>query len=410
MLGQSERHLRPTDSRILICFFHGALTQRLPLYPKHVDMVAAEVRHARICLQTIGTFASSAIVGEVYMSRFCVRACNRVLVVTALVMVWAASSAWAGTLDDVRARGVLRCGANQIVGQATLQDDGRWSGFMADICRAVAAAVLGDSERFEIITIEGQTRFPALLEGDVDLLTEGTTWTLGRDSDLGLNFPGVYFYDGQGFLAAKSLGVNSLNDIKSARICVVRATTTLVNLENLVASRKLPVEILILESDDGAWDSFLKGRCEIFTNDLSSLATRRALHTANPDDFVLLPEVVSKEPLGPVVRSDDPQWFEIVRWVLFALIAAEEYNVTSQNINDRVDTIDPQIGALRGLTDDHAAALGLEPGWMKRIVAQVGNYQEIYDRNYGATTKMNIARGLNALWRDGGLMYAPPLQ
>lgn len=329
------------------------------------------------------------------------------LALTVLATSFFVSKADADTLQDARARGAVRCGVSEGPGFAMRAEDGSWSGFTVDMCRAVAAAALGDANKVTFEAIEVSTRFQALNGGEVDLLTEGTTWSLSRETDLGFDFPAVYFYEGQGFLALKSLGLKRLTDMKSGRICVVEGTTTKTNLMGFVRTHNMPVEIIPIESYSGSWDSFVKGRCEVLSNDRLFLGIQMATQLANPEDYMLLPDVISREPLAPVVRGDDRKWMKIVRYAVLAVIGAEELGVSSTNMASFEGSQDAQIMALIGTGEDHGAALGLEPGWLKRIVSQVGNYQEIFDRSFG--TGLNLERGQNALWRDGGYIYAPPL-
>lgn len=334
-----------------------------------------------------------------------------VAIVLGLGMLLAAAPASAGpTLEQVRSRGTLICGINPMVGYAYITPDGRWSGFMVDFCRAVAAAVLGDAERFEVVAVESQNRFDALSSGTVDLLTEGTTWTLTRETENRFAFPVIYLYDGQGFLAHKDLKARTLKDAGGATVCAITETTSIANLEDYLAVHPLPLKLLPVQSDEGGWSSFLKRRCDIMTNDRSGLIVRRALHSPNPSDYVLLDEVISKEPLGPVVRAGDPDWTRTVRWVVLAMIAAEEHGVGRANAVTLASSGDAEVRALLGTGDDRAKALGLQRGWARRIIEQVGNYGEVFDRHLGADSPLKADRGLNRLWTQGGLLYAPPFK
>jgi general L-amino acid transport system substrate-binding protein len=323
----------------------------------------------------------------------------------------AASPVAAGpTLDIVRQRGAVVCGINPVVGMATIQADGRWAGFLVDFCRAFAAAALGDAERIEILAIDSSNRFTALKAGTIDVLVDGATWTLGREADLGVIFPVVYFYDGQGFLAHKDLKAHTLTEAGAASICTITETTSIANLEDYLGSHPLPLKILPVQSNEGGWSSFLKRRCDIMTNDVSGLIARRALHTPNPDDYVVFDDVISKEPLGPAVRADDPSWTQLVRWAVLAMIAAEEKGVTQDIAASQAVGRDPEARALVGLADDHAKSLGLQPGWARQVVRQVGNFGEVFDRHLGARSALKLPRGVNRLWTQGGLLYAPPFK
>ena len=317
------------------------------------------------------------------------------------------SAGRADTLADVRARGTINCGIHEVPGFATRSESGVWSGFWIEMCRAVAAAVLGNADRVTINSADILLPFEALAHGEVDLLAEGTTWTLSRESDRGVDFPVVYYYDGQAFLATKSSGITAMEELGGARICVTAGTTTHRNLANFLSARNLLSEVTALESHGKVWESFTKGRCDVITHDLVILKVMLATQFANPADYLILPGTISREPTGPVVDGDDRAWSQIVRWSILAMIAAEELGVTSSNIDTFTGTGDSQIIALTGQGEDHAATLGIEPGWMRRIVSQVGNYGEVFDRSL--TKTLGLQRGQNALWRDGGYLYAPPL-
>lgn len=330
-----------------------------------------------------------------------------ILPLAALIATLGVPRAQADTLQEVRAHGALRCGVGQAPGYAAASAEATWSGFMVDMCRAVAAAALGSADKVIIEQVEISTRFSALAGKEIDLLTAGTTWTLKRETALGFDFPVVYLYDGQGFLTPKSNGLKSITDLKDGRICVTKGSTSEVNLGAYLQKEKLALEIVALESNSGTWESMVKGRCDVLTNDRVLLSMQRLQQLGNPDDYEVLPDTISREPLGPVVRGDDRRWAEVVRWTVYATIAAEELGVTSRNIDSFAGTEDVQIQVLLGVGNDHAEALGLEPGWMRRVIAGVGNYGEIYSRNLTAT--LGVLRGQNALWRDGGYLYAPPL-
>jgi len=331
-----------------------------------------------------------------------------VTVVLGTVLALASTAAFAqqSTLDLVRARGHLVCGVNNgLPGFGYLDSDGRWSGFDIDYCRAVAAAVLGDPNAVEFVPLTAAERFIALQTGEIDVLIRNATWTLVRDTDLGLNFAPVTFFDGQGFMVPRDLGVTSLEDLAGASICVTSGTTTELNLADAFRARGLPFTPVVFEEIDTVYRAYEQGRCDAVTSDKSQLAGMRALF-ANPDEHVILEPTISKEPLAPAVRHGDDQWYDIVSWVVDAVFFAEEVGVTSQNI-DAFTSEDPEVQRFLGITGDFGEKLGLDNQWVYRIIKQVGNYGEIYERNI---SPLGIPRGLNAQWRDGGLIYARPFR
>jgi len=331
-------------------------------------------------------------------------------VVTALL--FAAGLANAGTLDDVRKRGQLHCGINTgLPGFAAPDDKGVWRGFDVDFCRAVAAAVLGDADKVKYTNLTGKTRFTALRSGEIDLLSRNTTWTFSRDVDLQLTFIGVNYYDGQGFMVPRKLGVTSAKQLAGASVCIQTGTTTELNLADYFRVSNMKYQPVPVETMSEARSNYLAGRCDTYTTDASGLAASRAA-TNNPADHIVLPEIISKEPLGPVVRQGDDQWADIGRWTLNALIAAEEMGVTSKNVGEMAKgSTNPEINRLLGKENlQGREALGLAPDWAVRMITQVGNYGEIFERNLGKNTKLGIARGVNAQWKDGGLMYSPPFR
>ncbi|WP_127902167.1 amino acid ABC transporter substrate-binding protein [Solirhodobacter olei] len=321
----------------------------------------------------------------------------------------AASVASAGTLDDVKARGVLNCGVNTgLVGFGAPDANGHWSGFDVAICRAVAAAVLNDPNKVKFVPTTGETRFTALSSGEIDMLARNSTWTFKRENDLKLTFVGVNYYDGQGFMVRKDLGVNSAKELDGATICVQTGTTTELNLADYFKSNNMKYTPISIKTDAEGKQQFLAGACDAYTTDASGLAALRATFE-KPADYVILPEIISKEPLGPVVRQGDDQWASIVRWTLFALIEAEEKGVTSKNLDEMAKgTNDPEINRLLGSSDNLGSMIGLDKEWAKRAIAAGGNYGEIFEANIGASTPIGLARGLNAQWNKGGLMYAIP--
>ena len=323
-----------------------------------------------------------------------------------------AGQASAATLDDVRARGHLNCGINTgLVGFAAPDDKGVWRGFDVDFCRAVAAAVFGDATKVKYTNLTGKTRFTALRSREIDLLSRNTTWTFSRDVDLQLTFVGVNYYDGQGFMVPKKLGAKSAKDLSGTSVCIQTGTTTELNLAEYFRINKMTYQPVPVETASEALTNYLANRCDVYTTDASGLAATRAA-TDKPDDHVVLPEIISKEPLGPVVRQGDDQWADIARWTLNALVAAEENGVTSKNVASLAkSTTVPEVARLLGKDElQGRAALGLAPDWAVKVISQVGNFGEIFERNLGPNTPLGIERGLNAQWTKGGLMYAPPFR
>lgn len=316
------------------------------------------------------------------------------------------------TVEAVRERGALRCGvAETSIGLSYVKESGDWAGFFPAYCRAVAAATLGRADAVDFVLTEVGNRFELLQSKTIDVLISTTTWTLRRDTALGLNWAGVLYYDGQGFLAHKSLGVQSLGEIGAATVCVTAAgTTTEKNLSEYIRRKNPKMKSLTFQSLEGRDGAFLRRRCDLLTTETFQLVGFLASRVANPDDYVLLPEIISKEPMGPVVRDDDPQWFDIVKWVIYATIAAEEAGVTSANVAAMRRSEDPEVRRLLGVDPGLGESLGLDEAWAARVIEQVGNYGEIFEQNLGENTPLGLKRGINALWTDGGLMYAPPLR
>ena len=323
----------------------------------------------------------------------------------------AAGAAVAGTMDDVKARGKLNCGVTTgLVGFAAPDANGEWKGFDVSVCRAVAAAVLGDQNAVEFVPTTGKTRFTALASGEIDLLARNTTWTFSRDVDLKFEFVGVNYYDGQGFMVPKGLGVSSAKELDGATVCIQTGTTTELNLADFFRSNNISYEPVPIETNAEAQQQYLAGACDVYTTDASGLAATRATFE-NPGDHVILPEIISKEPLGPLVRHGDNEWGDVARWTLNALIAAEEYGVTSANIEELAKgTNNPEINRLLGTEGTLGEMLGLDAEWAKRAIAANGNYAEIFAKNIGEETPVGLARGLNAQWTNGGLLYAPPFR
>jgi len=328
----------------------------------------------------------------------------------AALVLGMAGTAQAGTLEDVQSRGVLRCVVSTgIAGFAQPDASGVWGGFDIDFCRATAAAVLGDASKIEAVTSTGKTRFTKLNAGEGDVLWRNTTITFSRDVGVKLRFHGVNYYDGQGFMVKKSLGVSSASELDGASVCIQTGTTTELNLADYFSSNGMKYEPVTIETNDEARQNYEGDRCDVYTTDASGLAsTRSAL--PDPDAHMVLPEIISKEPLGPATRHGDDQWSDIVTWVLNATITAEELGVTSSNVDDMKGSNNPEVRRLLGVDGSQGSELGLSNDWAYQIIKQIGNYGEIFERNIGVNTPLGIARGLNALWTDGGLIYSPPFR
>ncbi len=312
------------------------------------------------------------------------------------------------TLDSVRSKGFVQCGVNTgLAGFSQPDSKGVWRGIDVDVCRAVAAAVLGDANRVRYTPLTAQQRFTALQSGEVDILSRNTTWTLSRDTSLGLNFVGVNYYDGQGFMVPKKLNVKSAKQLNGATVCVQPGTTTELNLADYFRANRMSFKPVVIEKLEEVLNAYFAGRCDVFTTDHSGLVALRASRAARPEDHVILPEIVSKEPLGPAVRHGDDRWFDIVKWSLFAMLEAEELGLSSKNIDGEVKSNDPSIQRFIGTSGDLGSMLGLDNRWAFQIVKQVGNYAESFDANL---KPLGFERGLNRLWNRGGLMYAPPMR
>jgi general L-amino acid transport system substrate-binding protein len=334
-----------------------------------------------------------------------------VLLGTLTVAGLAAGAAAAGTLDDVKARGTLNCGVTTgLVGFAAPDANGEWNGFDVSVCRAVAAAVLGDPSAVEFVPTTGKTRFTALASGEIDMLARNTTWTFSRDVDLKFTFVGVNYYDGQGFMVPKALGVSSAKDLDGATVCIQTGTTTELNLADFFRANNISYEPVPIETNAEAQQQYLAGACDVYTTDASGLAATRATFEA-PGDHVLLPEIISKEPLGPLVRHGDDEWGDVVRWTLNALITAEELGVTSANVSEMAASSgNPEVKRLLGTEGTLGEMLGLEADWAQKAIATQGNYGEIFAKNIGEETPIGLSRGLNAQWTNGGLIYSPPFR
>ncbi len=322
-----------------------------------------------------------------------------------------AGAAAAGTLDDVKARGTLNCGVTTgLVGFAAPNANGEWEGFDVAVCRAVAAAVLSDPTAVEFVPTTGKTRFTALASGEIDMLARNTTWTFTRDVDLKFEFTGVNYYDGQGFMVPKALGVSSAKELDGATVCIQTGTTTELNLADFFRKNNMDYEPVPIETNAESQQQYLAGACDVYTTDRSGLAATRASFE-NPGDHTILPETISKEPLGPLVRHGDHEWGDVVRWTLNALIAAEELGITSANIEELAKgTNRPEVNRMLGTEGTLGEMLGLDKDWAKRAIMAGGNYGELFAKNIGESTPIGLARGLNAQWTDGGLLYAPPFR
>jgi general L-amino acid transport system substrate-binding protein len=328
----------------------------------------------------------------------------------ALAAGFSTQAATAQTLKTVKDRGVLSCGVSQgLPGFSSPDDKGNWTGLDVDVCRAIAVAIFNDPTKIKFVPLSAKDRFTALQSGEIDVLSRNTTWTLSRDTTLGANFTGVTYYDGQGFLVKKSLKVNSALELNSASVCVQTGTTNEQNLADYFKGNNMKYEVIAFGTADETVKAYESGRCDVFTSDVSQLYAER-LKLSNPADHAVLPEVISKEPLGPMVRHGDDQWFDIVKWVLFAMVDAEELGVTQKNIDEMVKSDKPELKRAFGTDGNLGEQLGLTKDWVIRIVKAVGNYGETFDRNVGAGSKLGIARGLNQLWNKGGIQYAPPIR
>ncbi|MFB9885458.1 amino acid ABC transporter substrate-binding protein [Balneatrix alpica] len=328
----------------------------------------------------------------------------------AAVALSMSAQAQAGTLDSVKERGFLQCGVSTgLPGFSTPDDKGNWQGLDVDVCRAVAAAALGDASKVKYIPLNAKERFTALQSGEVDMLSRNTTWTITRDNSLGLNFAGVNYYDGQGFMVSNKLGVSSALELDGATFCIQAGTTTELNLADYFRLNNMTYQPVVFDTSDQTVQGFEAGRCDVLTSDQSQLYALR-IKLADPSSASVLPEVISKEPLGPVVRQGDDVWFNLVRWSLFAQINAEEMGLTAANIDEMSNGDDPNVKRFVGKEGDFGTAMGVPADWAYQIVKQVGNYGEMFERNVGTGSPLGIARGLNALWSKGGLQYAPPLR
>ena len=321
-----------------------------------------------------------------------------------------ATAASAATLDDVKKKGQVSCGVNTgLPGFSAPDQNGKWTGLDVDVCRAVAAAVLGDANKVKYVPTTANERFTALQSGEIDILSRNTTWTESRDTTLGLSFVGVNYYDGQGFLVKKKQNVKAAKELDGAAVCVLAGTTTELNLADYFRANKMSYKPVVFDTTDKTTEGFETDRCDVLTSDASQLYSIRT-KLKDPESAVVLPDIISKEPLGPAVRQNDKQWENVVKWSLFAMLDAEDLGVDSKNADEMKSSNNPEIHRLLGTNGTFGANLSLDNDWALKIVKQVGNYGEAFERNVGAGSPLKIARGLNALWSKGGVMYAPPVR
>jgi len=316
------------------------------------------------------------------------------------------------TLESIRQKDQISCGVNTgLAGFGAADSQGKWTGLDVDICRAIAAAVLGSAEKVRFVPLSAPQRFTALQSGEIDILSRNTTFSMTRDAAMGLHQTAVTFYDGQGFMVPARLGIKSAKQLKNATVCVQSGTTTEKNLTDFSRANKLDVKPIVFEKLEAANAAYFSGRCKAYTTDASGLASIRSREAKNPKEHVILPDLISKEPLGPMVRRGDDEWFAITKWVIYGLLEAEEYQITSNNIESlKSNSTDPAVMRLIGKSDDMGKLLGLDKEWLAKAVSQVGNYQEIFERNVGEKTPLALKRGLNALWSNGGLQYGMPIR
>jgi general L-amino acid transport system substrate-binding protein len=325
-------------------------------------------------------------------------------------LVLASATVSSQTLKEVKDRGSIVCGVNEgLAGFASADDKGVWSGLDVDFCRAVAAAVLGDPAKVQYVPVSADVRFDALRDHKIDLLSRNSTWTMSRETQFGVSFVGVTYYDGQGFLIRKAADIKSALDLEGAKVCVQSGTTTIENLKDFFASNSMTYTAFASPSSAEALKNYEAGVCSVLTTDVSGLYALR-LQLAKPGDHLILPDIISKEPLGPAVRQADPQWLEIVKWVNFAMLDAEEIGVSSKTIEQALKSTKPEVMRLVGTDGDFGEQIGLTKGWAANAIRLVGNYGEVYERNVGAKSKLGIPRGLNELWNRGGIQYAPPIR
>lgn len=321
------------------------------------------------------------------------------------------TAASAGTLDDVKAKGFIQCGvATGLAGFAAPNDAGEWAGFDIDYCRALAAAVFNDPQAVKFTPTTGASRFPALQSGEIDVLARNTTWTFSRDVNLGFEFVGVNYYDGQGFMINREMGISSAKELNGASVCIQTGTTTELNLADYFRTQGMEFTSVVVQTADEGRTAYEAGRCDVYTTDASGLAAQRST-MADPSAHIILPEIISKEPLGPLVRHGDNNWGDVARWTLNALIIAEELGVSSGNVDKvKAESTNPEIRRLLGVEGDMGEQLGLSKDWAYNAIKAIGNYSESFERNIGVNTPLALERGLNALWTDGGILYSAPMR
>lgn len=330
---------------------------------------------------------------------------------TALTLLCSLPAQAGKTLEAIKARGQLVCGVNTgLAGFSMADSAGHWSGLDVDICRAAAAAVLGDGSKVKYVPLNAQQRFTALQSGEIDLLSRNTTFTLTRDASLGLHMTAVTYYDGQGFMVPVKSKIRSARQLQGQTVCVQSGTTTEKNLSDYARRHKLSIKPVVFEKLEAATGAYFAGRCAAYTTDASGLASTRSKEAKNPAEHLILPELISKEPLGPLVRRGDDEWFAIVKWVIYGLLEAEEYGVTQANVEQMKSSDDPAIKRLLGIGEDSGKLLGLERDWLARAIRTTGNYSEIFERHVGAQSTLKLPRGANKLWSQGGLMYPMPIR
>jgi general L-amino acid transport system substrate-binding protein len=333
------------------------------------------------------------------------------VVVASLGALLAAPAHAGKTLDAIKARGQVVCGVNTgLAGFGAADSTGKWSGLDIDVCRAIAAAVLGDGEKVKYVPLNAQARFTALQSGEIDILSRNTTFTLTRDASLGLHQTAITYYDGQGFMVPVKSKIKSAKQLKGQTVCVQSGTTTEKNLTDFSKASGLGIKPVVFEKLEAAEGAYFAGRCIAYTTDASGLASTRNKVAKDPKEHAILPELISKEPLGPLVRRGDDEWFAIVKWTIYGLLEAEEYGVTQANVDQQKDNKDPVVGRILGTTEDTGKLLGLDKEWLARAIKTTGNYGEIFERNVGPNSALQLPRGSNNLWSKGGLQYAPPVR
>ncbi len=333
------------------------------------------------------------------------------VVVASLGALMAAPAHAGKTLDAIKARGQVVCGVNTgLAGFGAADSTGKWTGLDIDVCRAIAAAVLGDGEKVKYVPLNAQARFTALQSGEIDVLSRNTTFTLTRDASLGLHQTAITYYDGQGFMVPVKSKIKSAKQLKGQTVCVQSGTTTEKNLTDFSKASGLGIKPVVFEKLEAAEGAYFAGRCIAYTTDASGLASTRNKVAKDPKEHAILPELISKEPLGPLVRRGDDEWFAIVKWTIYGLLEAEEYGVTQANVDQQKESKDPVVGRILGTTEDTGKLLGLDKEWLARAIKTTGNYGEIFERNVGPNSALQLPRGSNNLWSKGGLQYAPPVR